>query len=54
MYKGIFLQVHFVKCECYGSFEFVSGYGIARKEVFRVNKKNLKWNNMNKMFWEDN
>ena len=37
VYKGIILKMHFVKCECYGSFEFVSGYGIARKEVLLRN-----------------
>ena len=35
--NALFLSMHVIKCECYGSFEFVSNYGIARKEVFLLN-----------------
>ena len=30
--------MHVIKCECYGSFEFVNGHGIAGKKCFRLIK----------------
>ena len=34
--KASFCQCHVIKCECYGSFEFVNGHGIARKEMLSL------------------
>ena len=36
-YTDIVKRHHFVKCECYGSFELVNVYGIARNEVLSLN-----------------
>ena len=34
--KALFVNAY-INCECYGSFEFVNGHGIARKEVLSLN-----------------